>query len=151
MRMREVCVRYRKSEVPLNSGECFTSSLQLFKAFANLWLEPVEVFRVLFLDSKNRMLCFEDVARGTLTSCLVHPREVFSSAVRLRCASIITMHNHPSGAEEPSKEDIQITRKLRESGKILGIRLLDHVIIGDKQYFSFADQGLLWEENHDEK
>ena len=143
MRMREVCVRYRKSEVPLDKGERFTNSLQIFKAFGSLALEPVEVFRVLFLDSKNRMICFEDVARGTLTSCLVHPREVFSSAVRLRCASIITIHNHPSGAEQPSKEDIQITRRLREAGKLLGIRLLDHIIIGDRQHFSFADQDLL--------
>ncbi len=143
MRMREVCVRYRKSETPLDKGERFTNSLQIFKAFGNLALEPVEVFRVLFLDSKNRMLCFEDVARGTLTSCLVHPREVFSSAVRLRCASIITIHNHPSGAQEPSKEDIQITRRLKEAGKILGIRLLDHIIIGDREHFSFADQDLL--------
>ncbi len=151
MRMREVCVRYRKSEVPLDIGERFTNSLQIFRAFANLWLEPVEVFRVLFLDSKNRMLCFEDVARGTLTSCLVHPREIFSSAVRLRCASIITIHNHPSGAEQPSEEDIQITRRLREAGKILGIRLLDHIIIGEKQHFSFADEDLLRGGNNDEK
>ena len=143
MRMREVCVHYRKSEVPLDKGERFTNSLQIFKAFGNLALEPVEVFRVLFLDSKNRMLCFEDVARGTLTSCLVHPREVFSTAVRLRCASIITIHNHPSGAQEPSKEDIEITRRLREAGKLLGIRLLDHIIIGDRQHFSFADEDLL--------
>ena len=143
MRMREVCVRYRKSGVPLDKGERFTNSLQIFRAFGNLSLEPVEVFRVLFLDNKNRMLCFEDVARGTLTSCLVHPREVFSTAVRLRCASIITIHNHPSGAEQPSKEDIQITRRLREAGKLLGIRLLDHIIIGDRQHFSFADENLL--------
>ena len=143
MQIREICVHYKNSEVPLSRGEVFRSSLQIFKAFKDQFLEPVEVFRVLFLDGRNRILCFEDVARGTLTSCLVHPREVFATAVRLRCAGILTVHNHPSGAPEPSKEDIEITRRLRESGKILGIKLLDHIIVGEGKYYSFADQGEL--------
>ncbi len=143
MRIREVCVRYRKSDVPLERGESFQSSRQIFQAFRSLALEPVEVFRVLFLDGKNRMLSFEDVARGILTSCLVHPREVFFTAVKLRCAGIIAVHNHPSGDPAPSQEDREITRRPRESGKILGIKLLDHIIVSEESYFSFADEGCL--------
>lgn len=141
MKIREVYTRYRKSRVPLLEGESFRSSTQIFKAFRDQFLEPVEVFRVVYLDGKNRMLCFEEIGRGTLTSCLVHPREVFSTAVRLRCAGIIAIHNHPSGDPAPSAEDIQITKRLQEAGQILGIRLLDHLIVGEHRYFSFADQG----------
>ena len=143
MQIREVCVRYRKSDIPLDRGEQFQSSGQVFKAFRSQALEPVELFRVLFLDGKNRMLFFEDVARGILTSCLVHPREVFFTAVKLRCAGILTIHNHPSGDPTPSSEDREITRRLRESGKILGITFLDHIIIAEDSYYSFADQGCL--------
>ena len=98
---------------------------------------------MLFLDGKNRMLFFEDVARGILTSCLVHPREVFFTAVRLRCAGLITLHNHPSGNPTPSAEDREITRRLRESGKLIGIRVLDHIILTEDSYYSFADEGCL--------
>ena len=143
MQIREVSFRYRKSQVPLLDGESFRCSEQIFRAFKDQFLEPVEVFRVLYLDGKNRMLCFEEVARGILTSCLVHPREVFSTAVRLRCAALIAIHNHPSGDPAPSAEDVRITERLREAGKILGIRLLDHLIVGENRYFSFADEAML--------
>ena len=143
MPIREVCVRYRKSDVALKKGEVFTNSQQVFRGFADLALEPVEVFHVLFLDTKNRMLCFEAVARGSLSTCVVHPREVFSHAVRLHCAAIIAVHNHPSGVPDPSPEDIEITNRLQQAAKILGIRFLDHIIICEELYFSFADQGLL--------
>lgn len=143
MRLREICIRYRKSEVSLDREERFMNSEQVFIAFGNLSLEPVEVFCAIFLDNKNRMLCVQQIARGTLSSCLVHPREVFCAAVQLQSAAIITIHNHPSGDPEPSKEDIQITSRLKETGRILGIQLIDHIIIGDQNHFSFADQGLL--------
>ena len=89
------------------------------------------------------MLCVEEVARGTLTACLVHPREVFGTAVHLRAAGIIAVHNHPSGDPTPSMEDNKITTRLKEAGKILGIKLLDHIIVGQEDYYSFADDGLL--------
>lgn len=143
MRIREVTVRYRKSRLALDQGESFASSRQIYVAFSGQTLEPVEVFSVLYLDSKNRVLCFQEVARGSLTSCLVHPREVFATAVRLRAAAIIAIHNHPSGDPQPSAEDAAITGRLREAGKILGISLLDHIVIGDHSYFSFADHGQL--------
>ena len=143
MQIREVCVRYRKSDIPLERGESFQSSRQVFEAFRSQALEPVETFRVLFLDGKNRVLFFEDIARGIVTSCLVHPREVFFTAVKVRCSALIAIHNHPSGDPSPSVEDREITRRLRESGKILGIKLLDHIIVSEESYFSFADEGCL--------
>ena len=143
MQIREVCVQYKETEIPLSRGESFRSSRQIFEAFRSQAFEPVETFRVLFLDGKNRMLFFEDVARGILTSCLVHPREVFFTAVRLRCAGLITLHNHPSGDPTPSAEDREITRRLRESGKLTGIRVLDHIILTEDSYYSFADEGCL--------
>ena len=143
MLIREVCVRYKKSDIAIERGELFRGSEQVVKAFRSQALEPVELFRVVFLDGKNRMLFFEDVARGILTSCLVHPREVFFTAVQLRCAGIITIHNHPSGDPAPSIEDREITRRLREAGKILGIKFLDHIIVSEESHFSFADEGCL--------
>ncbi len=143
MQIREVSVRYRKSDVPLEKGQSFKSSVEVFRAFRDQVLEPVEVFRVVHLNGKNRMLCVEEVARGTLTACLVHPREVFGTAVHLRAAGIIAVHNHPSGDPTPSMEDNKITTRLKEAGKILGIKLLDHIIIGQEDYYSFADDGLL--------
>lgn len=83
------------------------------------------------------------IAIGTLTQSLVYPREVFAPAIEHRCASIIVAHNHPSGRLEPSREDIAITKKLKDSSKILGIELLDHIIITKESYFSFDENGML--------
>ena len=143
MQIREVSVRYRKSDIPLEKGQSFKSSVEVFRAFRDQVLEPVEVFRVVHLNGKNRMLCVEEVARGTLTACLVHPREVFGTAVHLRAAGIIAVHNYPSGDPTPSMEDNKITTRLKEAGKILGIKLLDHIIVGQEDYYSFADDGVL--------
>ena len=143
MQIREVSVRYRKSDIPLEKGQSFKSSVEGFRAFRDQVLETVEVFRIVHLNGKNRMLCVEEVARGTLTACLVHPREVFATAVHLRAAGIIAVHNHPSGDPTPSMEDNKITTRLKEAGKILGIKLLDHIIVGQEDYYSFADDGLL--------
>jgi DNA repair protein RadC len=80
---------------------------------------------------------------GTLNQSLVHPREVFAPAIENRCASIIVAHNHPSGVLKPSMEDIAVTKRLKESGKLLGIELLDHVIFTKDDYFSLSDEGFL--------
>ena len=144
MQIREVEVRYKPSDVPLEHGEKFGCSEQIYRAFLHMWLYPVESFEVICLDGKNRMLHVEKVAQGTLTAALAHPREIFFTAVTVRAAGILCLHNHPSGDPEPSPEDMKVTRRLVEGGKLLGVRLLDHVIIGDQRYFSFADEGLLW-------
>ena len=103
-----------------------------------------EVFLAVLLDNKNRIIKIEsDVSAGSLTSSIVHPREAFNAAIRESAASVIFVHNHPSGDPEPSKEDIQITNRLVEAGNIVGIKLLDHIIIGNEQYVSFKDRGIM--------
>jgi DNA repair protein RadC len=115
---------------------------------AQLFMEELrnlqkENFRILNLNCKGEVISKEQVAVGTLTSALVHPREVFHSAIRKSAQSIILVHNHPSGSTAPSEEDIEITARLSEAGEILGIEVLDHIIIGDGSYFSFKKQNML--------
>ncbi len=102
---------------------------------------PHEEFRVLLLDTKHRLLREKTVSRGTLAGTAVDPREVFSAAVRERAAAVVCGHNHPSGDPAPSSEDRAFTARLLESGRVLGIPLLDHVVIGRDGYFSFAEAG----------
>lgn len=101
-----------------------------------------EQFHVILLDGKNRPLKDVRVSEGTLTASLVHPREVFVPVIEESAAAIILVHNHPSGDPTPSAEDVAITRRLREVGELMGVRVLDHVIIGDGRYVSFSDEGL---------
>jgi DNA repair protein RadC len=102
-----------------------------------------EHFVVLLLNQKNRVLGLHTVSVGSLTSSVVHPRETFKAAILANAAAIICGHNHPSGDCQPSKEDRAITTRLVEAGKLLGISVLDHIVVGDGRYFSFADEGLL--------
>jgi len=92
--------------------------------------ETAERFVALLLNGKHRVMGFAEVSRGTLTASLVHPREVFAPAIRELAAALIVAHNHPSGDPEPSQEDIEVTKRLHEAGKILGVPLLDHIIVG---------------------
>jgi DNA repair protein RadC len=100
-----------------------------------------EVFRCAMLDAKNRMIKECRISEGTLTNSLIHPREAFRDAIRESAASVIFVHNHPSGDTSPSREDIFITERLVDSGEIVGIKVLDHVIIGDDQYTSMFEKG----------
>ncbi|MEE8348239.1 MAG: DNA repair protein RadC [Acidobacteriota bacterium] len=127
----------------LSPGQPFSSSLEIFRHFQPLvdGLKK-ECFWCLLLDGKNRILRVVRISEGSLTSSLVHPREVYRPAIREAAAGVLFVHNHPSGDPAPSQEDIQITRRLVEVGKIVGIRALDHVIIGAHRYFSFVDQGV---------
>ncbi len=102
-----------------------------------------EVFMVVLLDQKHRVIADEVCSEGTLTSALVHPREVFRRAVRESAAAVAFDHNHPSGDPAPSPNDREITARLVEVAKLLGIRLVDHVVVGDTSYFSFFEKGLL--------
>lgn len=92
--------------------------------------EDREHFIVIGLDSKNKPIYREVVTMGLLNSTMIHPREVFKKAIVMSCNTIIIAHNHPSGDTEPSKEDLETTKELKEAGKILGIKVLDHIIIG---------------------
>lgn len=100
-----------------------------------------EVFGCVFLDNRHRVICFEEMFRGTIDGASVHPREVVLQALKHQAAAVIFAHNHPSGIAEPSHSDRQITQKLKKSLSLLDIRVLDHIIIGDAECFSFARHG----------
>lgn len=101
-----------------------------------------EHFVIAMLDRKGNILGLNTVSIGSISSSIVHPREVFKPAIVIGASSIVLAHNHPSGDTSPSREDIDITHKLVEGGKILNIEILDHVIIGDS-YYSFKERGLI--------
>jgi DNA repair protein RadC len=102
-----------------------------------------EHFVVLFLNTKNHIVHRQTIFIGSLNASIVHPREVFREAVRRSAASIICAHNHPSGDPSPSQEDIHVTKRLQECGKMIGIELLDHLVIGDRKFISLKEKGYL--------
>ena len=120
-----------------------SSSREVIKLFDFLSRETKEHFWCVHLDSKNKMLCLDQVSTGSLNASIVHPREVFKSVLLSSAAAVLLVHNHPSGDPAPSREDIELTTRLKEASELLGIRLLDHVIIGEGWHYSFADQGIL--------
>lgn len=102
-----------------------------------------EVFKILLLDLKGKIITWETISVGNLTTSLVHPRETFRSAVKRSAASIILVHNHPSGDPTPSEDDKLVTRRLVEAGNILGVPVLDHIVIGDSTFVSLKEEGLM--------
>ena len=100
-----------------------------------------EHFVVIMLDTKNRVIGMNTVAIGMLSSCPIHPREVFKPAILANAAGIILLHNHPSGDPSPSQDDLLLTKRLREAGEVLGIRVVDHVILGCANYASLKERG----------
>lgn len=106
-----------------------------------LAVEPQETFWIVALDARGHALALHCVARGTLSACLVHPREVFAPALRCRAHALIVVHNHPSGDPEPSVEDTQLTARLEDAGQLLGIPLVDHVVVGRRGFRSLCGTG----------
>jgi len=102
-----------------------------------------EHFICLFLNTKNQLIAQETLSVGTLNASLVHPREVFRAAIKCSSASLICVHNHPSGDPTPSPEDVALTRRLVEAGELVGIDVLDHIVIGEQQFISLKEQGLM--------
>ena len=134
----------RSMAAPLSTGTRIGSSSDLFQHFHPALRDlKHEVFKVVLLDAKNHVIKEVTVSEGSLTLSIVHPREVFALAVRESAAAIIVLHNHPSGDPTPSQEDRQLTDRLVAAGSLLGIRVLDHLIMGDGRYTSFADEGWL--------
>ena len=132
---------------PLTKGAKITSSRDLFTHYHPTLRElRHEVFKVILLDAKHAILRDATVSEGSLTLSIVHPREVFTLAVKESAAAVIFLHNHPSGDPTPSQEDHVLTARLVSAGEVLGIRVLDHLVVGDGRYVSFADQG--WLTNH---
>lgn len=112
----------------------------LENSFRNLQQEH---FKILMLNTKNYLIGVETISIGSLNSSIVHPRELFKSAIKKSAASIILAHNHPSGVVDPSEEDVLVTKRIKEGGKLLGIDVLDHLIIGETGYFSFKEETMI--------
>ncbi|MDP8226828.1 MAG: DNA repair protein RadC [Candidatus Celaenobacter polaris] len=102
-----------------------------------------ESFYILSLTTRNKLISVDKVSTGTLSASLAHPREVFLPAIKNSASTVIIVHNHPSGDTQPSEDDLEITKRLVEAGKILGIDVVDHIIVARDNYFSFKDKGLL--------
>ncbi len=132
-------VRWRR---PIKSPEDVTNAVRDM-AMEEMRNYDREHFRVMYLDRKGGLMSMEDISVGGLHSSIVHPREVFKTAIKKSAASIILVHNHPSGDPAPSHEDIEVSRRLIEAGKIMGIEILDHVIIGENTYCSLKAKGII--------
>lgn len=131
-------------ECPLVDAGKILSSSDVAKIFYPFFaLECKEKFVVVMLNARNKIIGINVVSEGSLTASIVHPREVFQPAILTSAASIICLHNHPSGDPMPSQDDLQITRILVDAGKILDIRVLDHIIIGENRFSSLASKGLI--------
>jgi DNA repair protein RadC len=137
MRRRHLREEFERGS-PLSSPE--QSALYLK---ARLRDYPFEVFAVLFLDNRHRVLAFEELFRGTVDGASVHPREVVRRALHHNAAAVILSHNHPSGVAEPSQADQRITGRLREALALIDVRVLDHLIVGDGEVCSLAQRGLI--------
>ena len=127
----------------LRANRRITSSRDVYDLFRYLIHETKEHFVALHLDAKNKIICVDQVSVGSLNASIVHPREVMKSALLSSAAAIVLLHNHPSQHPEPSGEDIDLTTRLKDCCDLLGIRCLDHIIVCEESYVSFADRGLL--------
>jgi DNA repair protein RadC len=129
---------------PLSTGVRIASSADVFRAYHSRLRDlKHECFLLLLLDAKHAVVRDVTVSQGSLTMSLVHPREVFAPAIKESAAAVVVLHNHPSGDPEPSAEDRAVTTRLVTAGEMLGIPLLDHIVLGDGRYVSFADRGWL--------
>ncbi len=138
----EIARRFGTEE--LAPGAQYVSPAEVFRHFhPRLCDHKKEAFIALLLDSKNRLIREVVVSEGSLTASIVHPREVFAHVVRESAAAVLFVHNHPSGDPTPSAEDLDITTRLRDAGSLMGVRVLDHIIIGRQRFVSLAERGLL--------
>ncbi|MBI1785538.1 DNA repair protein RadC, partial [Candidatus Sumerlaeota bacterium] len=132
----------RLAENPLRPGDPVDCSNDIWLAYRSRYRHtPQEHLILILLDTRNRVIEAKLVSKGTLSGSPAHPREVFKRAVQQSASGVILMHNHPSGDPTPSSDDFAVTKQLAEAGRILGIRVLDHIILGDKTYYSFKDEG----------
>ncbi|HTM10205.1 MAG TPA: DNA repair protein RadC [Verrucomicrobiae bacterium] len=127
-----------------DAGRALKSSEDVYRDFSErLAKEKREMFYVVLLTNKNKKIREVKISEGSLTASLVHPREVFNPVIRESAAAVIFVHNHPSGDPAPSPEDIDITKRLKQVGEVMGVRVLDHIVIGHGRYYSFSDKGML--------
>ena len=131
--MRQLC-RALAPTSPKETADFLTSRLRDYAS---------EVFAVIFLDNRHRVLAFEELFRGTIDGASVHPREVLRRALHHNAAAVVLSHNHPSGVAEPSQADCRITERLRDALAMVDVRVLDHLIIGDGSCCSLAERGFI--------
>ena len=149
VRLKEIVPLYQNIEIRcavshyLTDAPAIQSAEDVVKLFGFLEFESRENFFALHLDSKHRILCLDQVSVGSLAASIVHPREVFKSALISSAAAVVFVHNHPSGDPTPSQEDHTIQERLAQAGELLGIRVLDHLVIGDRgRYISMTHSGM---------
>lgn len=134
----------RRKETESEIQKPISSSLSAYNAMADVLNDlPHEEFWVLYLNRKNNIIKRSNISKGGLTQTVVDAKIIFKEAINTLATSIIIFHNHPSGALKPSEADIQLTKKLKQTGVIMDIPVVDHIIIGDNNYFSFADENLI--------
>jgi DNA repair protein RadC len=148
MKLRELTIRYAvKRDHDGRSvliDQLVTTPRDVAPALMHLLQhEPTEVFALLCLSTKHRVIAYHEVSRGTLDATLVHPREVFKAAILANAAGVVVAHVHPSGDPTPSQDDIALTRRLAAAGTLLGIEVLDHIVVGDGRYVSLRALGYL--------
>ena len=146
--MQEITREFLKEQV-LDKPYCRSSREVFDYLYHSMRDLKKEIFKVMFLDSQNRVVVIEDLFEGTLNASAIYPREIIQGAVKHNAAALIFVHNHPAGNPQPSDNDKRITQDLVFAGNIMQLKVLDHIIIGENRYFSFADAGLIEEYNSD--
>src|SRR4030066_1771487 len=146
--MQEIAREFLKEQI-LDKPYCRSSREVFDYLYHSMRGLKREVFKVMFVDSQNRVVDIEDLFEGTLNASAIYPREIIQGAVKHNAAALIFVHNHPTGNPQPSGNDKQITQDLVFAGNIMQIKVLDHIIIGENRYFSFADPGLIEEYTSD--
>lgn len=142
---QEISEQYLKEKI-IGKEIILTSSKTVFDyLYQSMQKNKKEIFKVLFLNGKNKLIEVKDLFEGCLTSSVVYPREIMKKALKYDAAALIFVHNHPSGDPSPSENDKKITEGLVSAGNIMGLKVLDHIIIGNSKYYSFADEGLIEE------
>ena len=136
-----------KSKVKASNRPQITSSKDAYQVLLKAWdenkIEFVEQFKVLFLNKANKVLGIYDVSTGGISGTVADPNVIFVAALKANCTGIVISHNHPSGNLKPSRQDEELTQKIKQAGQFLDIQLLDHLIITNEGYLSFSDEGLL--------
>ena len=136
-----------RSKVKASDRPQITTSKDAYQVLLKCWdenkIEFVEQFKVIFLNKTNKVLGIYEVSTGGITGTVADPRVIFAAALKANATAIIISHNHPSGNLKPSKQDEDLTQKIKYAGEFLEIKLLDHVVVTNEGYFSFSDEGLL--------
>lgn len=142
-RINRYSVTLVKEKSLLSEYKVVGSPSHAFKLLSHLHYSPVEQMHVIMLDVKNKIIGISQVSGGTINACIVSPRDIFQRALLVNAANIILAHNHPSGDPTPSIEDITVTKSIDDAGKIMGINLIDHIIIGEEKYVSLKEKGVI--------